>query len=114
MDNHFYNPLNASRISIKRPEPTGQTNTLRGGVCGDHRVTEELRSGRNVARLDLSDHRLNSCYDGIGRANLSDVAGQDVRDGWLTASNATSDLTLRASGLDEGANQALKINFHDS
>ena len=92
---------------------TIQTVTRRGGVYGDHHVIGASSSDRIRCSSDFSDHRLNAGHDSIGRANLSDVAGQDVRDGWLTASNPTSNLTLRASGLDEGANQALKINIHD-
>lgn len=111
--NYLCNPLNASH-GIKRDDANiAQTVTRRGGVCGDHRLTEASSSDRILSCLDLSNHILNACNDRIGRPNLTDVSAKDVRDGWLTASNSTSDLTLRASGLDEGANQALKINIHD-
>jgi len=112
--NYLTDPQNASRHAVKKSDDhIAQTVTRRGGVYGDHRFAEALSCGRNFACLDLSDHRLNSSHDSIRRADLSDVAGQDVRDSWLTASNATSDLALRTTSLDECANQALKINVHE-
>ena len=112
--NHLTDPRYASRHAVKKSDANiAQTITLRGGVCGDHRLTEASSSDRIFARLDLSDHILDASDDRIGRSNLTDVSAKDVRDGWLTASNPTGDLTLRAAGLDEGANQTLKIDFHD-
>lgn len=111
--NHLCNPLNASHGIKRDDENIAQTVTRRGIVCGDHLLTGASSSDRILSCLDLSNHILDARHDRIGRPNLTDVSAKDVRDGWLTASNSPSDLTLRASGLDEGANQALKINFHD-
>lgn len=71
-------------------------------------------SDRILACLDISDHRLDCRDQRIGRANLTNVAGQDVGDGWLAATDTPSDLALRTTSLDKSANQALKINVHGS
>ena len=112
--NCLHSPLVAHCALIKRDgHLTIQTVTRRGSVCGDHRLTEASSSDRIFARLNLSDHILDPSDDRIRGPNLTDVSAKDVRDSWLTASNSASDLTLRASSLDKGANQTLKIDFHD-
>jgi transcriptional regulator with XRE-family HTH domain len=67
-----------------------------------------------VALRQFANQALETRDKSIGRASLPNLAGSNIRNGWLAARDTVGNRLLRQSSSEKGLHHVLKVRFHAS